>query len=273
MLIAARALGHVRLIPWGVRDRIIRRIAPPGRHNMPFEAHINGATYAGNLNNYIDWVVYFFGQYERSLLRVIARLMKRTVGPHCFWDVGANTGHHSLAVAAMGAQVEAFEPWPAMIERLQANIALNPKLSIRLHEFGLGDRNETLPYSEPTNENLSAGSFLGPAPSIRLELKRGDDLPDIPPPTIIKMDIEGFEPRALAGMIALLQRHQPIAIVEFSERTAQELPGRSLPSCLPAGYSFHKIAGAERPHLMRFTDAPDGSNILCLPARYGDLVL
>lgn len=263
-----RQFGRAQFIPWGVRDRVLRHIFPPeAQCNLPFVADINGARYCGNAENFIDWVIYFFGQYERGLLRLIAQLIGKDAARHCFWDVGANAGQHSLFVAAMGARVEAFEPWPAMLERIRNTMRLNPQLAITLHPFGLSNEDATLPYAEPSGVNLGGGSFLPTAQGERrasLPLRRGDDLA-LPAPTIIKIDVEGYEPRVLEGLAITIATHRPIIIAEFSGGTATELRGRSFRSLLPAGYSFQRIAGAERPQLRPFEHVPDGSNILCLP--------
>ena len=71
--------------------------------------------------------VYFFGHYHE---RYEAALVARLLDPgEVFWDVGANVGYFSLvAAAAVGAtgEVVAFEPGAASLERLTANVSLNP---------------------------------------------------------------------------------------------------------------------------------------------------
>jgi len=203
------------------------------------------------------------------------------IGPqgtkHCFWDVGANSGQHSLFAATLGARVEAFEPWPVMIERFSRNADINPALPITLHPFGLADANTARSYAAPTGANLAGGSFVDNAIGDRLPglpLRRGDDLVSegLPPPTFLKIDVEGYEPHVLAGLAETLARHRPIIIAEHSLGTARELGDRRFASLLPHRYLVKVIAGAERPLLRPLATLRNGDNLLCVPMEHAGLL-
>ncbi len=72
-----RWLGRREWIPFGVRDRVIRHFADPNLQTPnPYEVEFFGMRYRGDLSNFIDWSVYFYGAYEKAnlaLLRDLAR--------------------------------------------------------------------------------------------------------------------------------------------------------------------------------------------------------
>ncbi len=147
------------------------------------------------------------------------------------WDVGAHFGYHSLALAAQGAQVVAFEPNALNAARLRENLARNPQLAarVRLRPEALSDREGTLEFVQSTDlEETSSGSHLAagtpPAGELAYErfqrvavtCARADALiaAGEPPPTVMKVDVEGAEVLVLEGARELLRRHKPLLLVE-----------------------------------------------------------
>jgi FkbM family methyltransferase len=70
------------------------------------------------------------GEYEPDTIYLIKKFS--TPGC-CFIDVGAANGAMTLIAAAMGCEVVSIEPNRQVYSVLQRNIALNPKLSERIH--------------------------------------------------------------------------------------------------------------------------------------------
>jgi FkbM family methyltransferase len=140
------------------------------------------------------------------------------------WDVGANIGDMALYCAARaGARVEAFEPSPAVFARLAENVGLNPGLAVEPHALGLSDHDGVVRfYASAERGNAGVGS-LGRAANtvdegVEVRITRGDSLiaGGWAVPRIVKMDIEGFEPEALAGMSELLKTGRTLVCVESS---------------------------------------------------------
>lgn len=156
---------------------------------------------------------------EPGTLRWIAE----TVRPgDVFYDVGANIGVFSLPAAhraGSGGRVVAFEPHAATIATLLENVTLN----------GLGERIDVLScalhsstgYLPFLYRSLTAGSGLSQigatrdpfghdAEPVSRELKAvaaGDDLigsGTIPPPDVVKIDVDGNESAVLAGLRGVL---------------------------------------------------------------------
>jgi hypothetical protein len=57
-------------------------------------------------------------------------------------------------------------------------------------------------------------------------------------PMLVKIDVEGFEPRVLAGMTRTLERHHPTVVFEALNRDAL-LESRSV--LQPLGYSISRL--------------------------------
>lgn len=263
MLVIGRAIGRARFLPFGVRDRVLRLMFPPqDRRDFPFTAKVGGALYAGNLDNYIDWSIYFFGQYERGILRFIAELLPRLAARPVFWDIGANSGQHSLFAAGLGAHVEAFEPYEPLHRQIARSAALNPSLSIRIHPFGLAEADAIKPFNPPTSENWGTGHFAAKG-TVDLPLRQGDKV-DATPPDMIKIDVEGFEPDVLRGLSVTISRARPVILCEYSERTKERIS--DLRNLLPANYNARTLAGAERSRLLPYNPEGKGEMHVFIPA-------
>lgn len=223
--------SHQRLLPFGLRDRLLRLAADPDRMAPhPFTCDFFGQTYVGDLSSFIDWTIYFYGAYERGVLAFL-RDAAALAGPDAvFFDVGANVGQHSLFLAPRVARVHAFEPWDQARIRLERNLAVNNVANVVLHPFGLGDASGEHPFFIPASANLGTGSFVpdvnANATGARLPVRRGDEVVAalaIDRVDVIKIDTEGFEVKVLAGLAGTLARDRPVVVFELSETTWAEL--------------------------------------------------
>lgn len=135
-----------------------------------------------------------------------------------FIDIGANIGWYSLNMAALGVKVVAFEPMKENIELFKHSLSLSNNVKsgvsdlITLHEYGLGDKEETC-FLFSDNRNLGDGhvkcveteSDLNMEEDYsvrgRVPLKRLDDIVNSKDTHVvaIKMDTEGFEGNVLEG--------------------------------------------------------------------------
>ena len=143
-----------------------------------------------------------------------------------FWDVGANMGIYSVFAAARIPQgrVIAFEPHGPTFHALTDTIALNA-LTDRITPLSVAlDQEEGyLPFHYQDRIAGSTGSQLGSSPRAGtvtggevIELKHavsGDYLIQagvVPPPTLLKIDVDGNEPNIIKGLTRLLTGpHRP----------------------------------------------------------------
>ncbi|MEQ9454280.1 MAG: FkbM family methyltransferase [Phycisphaeraceae bacterium] len=143
-------------------------------------------------------------------------------------DIGANHGMLTLLAAACvgpNGSVEAFEPHPGCVERIQRQIELNGIRHVRLHEAALSNKTTRATlhfaprhagYSTLTFPEGEAASTLTHA--VEVNLIRGDDalLSDPAPVRLIKMDVEGHEPRAIEGLSQIIRRDRPAILCEIN---------------------------------------------------------
>lgn len=178
----------------------------------------------------IVWAEMLQGTYDQFLLDALLPV-KQPRGK-VFWDIGAHVGYHSLAFAALGAKVLAFEPNPANVERLKLHVQRNQGLTprIRYMAVAVSDADGEVRFS--SSDELSGESTGGhldralpplpdsayarfreavvPAVSIDSLIKRGED-----PPDILKIDIEGAEELALRGGREFFPQHNPVLLMEI----------------------------------------------------------
>ena len=202
--------------------------------SAPFTTNFYGLQYQGDLKNNIEFSIYYYGAFEKPLLYflrdTLANIKNHAPANHttCFCDVGANIGQHALFMSQLAASVHAFEPFDTVGNRLLEQIQLNNISNISLHKFGLSDVTEQLPFYAPTGSNQGIGSFdretlsKGNVETGSLALKNGDEFFAEHPITsvdLMKIDVEGFEKKALAGLNSVLAKNRPIVVCEVSYDT------------------------------------------------------
>jgi FkbM family methyltransferase len=141
-------------------------------------------------------------------------LMQRCTGKRVhFIDIGANCGIFSIPVACTsdpGSTIIAFEPNPVMQKRLTRNIQLNDLHNITLHPVAVGPQEAiTMLHFAPGR----MGNYGGASLVMHSESHKGVEVqvkvltPDLVAASgeydfrALKIDVEGFEDRALYGFI------------------------------------------------------------------------
>ncbi len=167
---------------------------------------------------------YWLGTYEPELQQAVRDWLP---GGAVVYDVGANVGYVSLLLArAAGAsgQVFAFEPLPANLERLAANLRLNPWARVTCVAAAAVDRPSPVRFLAHASGAMgkAAGSAGRADQSYPAEIEvPGLTLDEFtyagghPVPQAIKMDIEGGEVLALQGMHRLLVEARPLLLLEL----------------------------------------------------------
>jgi len=132
--------------------------------------------------------------------------LRQPMADEIFVDCGAYDGDtvRSFLKHSTGKfqKIYAFEPDPANFAKLQATGALDPR--IRSTQAAVGRTNGSIPFSAEGNESSSAGKGAMQVECVALDRFLAGERP-----TLIKMDIEGFEPEALAGAREIIQRDAP----------------------------------------------------------------
>lgn len=192
---------------------------------------------------------------ELALFAVLCRAYQLRV----LWDVGANIGLYSWLFLSSNPDNAAvlFEPDPDNLLLIDRTIEDNRLDRATVRRCAVSDNEGkgafTVDVATGHTGHLVT-SLASAGGTIEVPLVTLDQVArDIPPPDIIKIDVEGAEPQVVAGATVLLNDHQPIILFECfaGSEAATALLG-------PADY---KLFNAED---------PDGSieetvNFLALP--------
>jgi len=177
-------------LAWQVRSRMLT-----GPHAIPFVGQtrllvkrgMHGAT--GNI---------YCGLHEFADMAFVLHFLRPD---DLFVDIGANIGSYSVIAAGVcGARTTAIEPVPATADALAANIALNDLgRLVTVQRCAVGESRGTVRLStalDCMNHVLNIGE-AEPAqeiPQITL-----DELLDGARPSLLKIDVEGYEYAVLRG--------------------------------------------------------------------------
>lgn len=287
-----KALRYISLnIPLRGMRRIVKFIADPNSDlDYEFTVPFYGKQYSGTLSDYIDWNVYFFGAYEKSLINFIYSISSNYTEGYTMLDIGANVGHHSLALSAIADNVYSFEPFPPLCEKFKERIAYNNIKNIYLNEYALGDEAGSMKFFPPSTSNQGQGSFVRSdsesnlTNAVSLEIRVADDVITnlgIKDVRLIKIDVEGFEPKVLKGLKNTLEANKPILVVEKSPENESEFSELdSFLSHLPIGYELYLLSKVGyvfiKYRLKRMNNELFNGftgNLVCIPSNIGESTL
>lgn len=162
------------------------------------------------------------GTYELELATLVSSATRRG---EAALDIGGWRGFFGGVMALAGAsRVFIFEPMPANCAQIRHMIELNPGLPIELVQAAVSDAEGCLEFvlmPESSMGKLITSSFQERNQSenkIQVQTVTLDGLlaaGKIPPPAIIKVDVEGAELLVLQGSRMLLAKHRPALFLEI----------------------------------------------------------
>ncbi|RMG47005.1 MAG: FkbM family methyltransferase [Acidobacteria bacterium] len=212
--IAVRARAHWR--------RWRQRRLPRGGE---LEVRRFGFRFRLDLSSYVDRQLAAGEPWEPHAVR----LLEREVRPGMVAvDVGANFGYFTLHLSRLvgpEGRVIAFEPSRRFAERLAWHIEANGAANVVMERVALSDRDgeaELLQGEASATMHWTGAKAPGGRERVRTTTLDGwwrrwtsgggEDRLDV-----IKVDIDGHEPRFLAGAAETLRRHRPLLLIEFSQ--------------------------------------------------------
>ncbi|MGQ9721539.1 MAG: FkbM family methyltransferase, partial [Candidatus Jordarchaeum sp.] len=153
------------------------------------------------------------------------QMMKRIIkDDDVIIDIGANLGYYALLEAkfARNGKVFAIEPVPSNVDLLIKNTKLNKYSNIKIFQYAIGDKNgkEKMYISNKSNwaslTKISDTNIINvlDVPVITLDtfVKRFVDKY----PTLVRMDVEGYEYNIIKGAKKLLESNKPLRLfIEF----------------------------------------------------------
>ena len=143
------------------------------------------------------------------------------------YDVGANVGFFSLIGSRLVGEsglVYAFEPAPGNAAAIRENVALNGISNLEVIECAVGaapGRERLLLVEDLSWSHLeSQGWHPRTSKTVEVEVLTIDRLlaeGRIPPPDVVKIDVEGSEIDVIHGMRETLAKHRPTLICELHD--------------------------------------------------------
>jgi FkbM family methyltransferase len=140
-------------------------------------------------------------------------------------DVGANVGIWSLLAAKRGVHVHAFEPVPAMAERLRGHVASNSARPITLYQLALSAECGSRPFFAVVEGNSGASALVrrhNGDVEIQVEIATLDSVLEhekIDRVDFMKVDVEGAEILVFRGASRLMTSESaPIVFFEVDDQ-------------------------------------------------------
>ncbi|MCC6414949.1 MAG: FkbM family methyltransferase [Opitutaceae bacterium] len=200
------------------------------------------------------FTAYWRGRHESHWLEFLDSKLPSLEGCQV-WDIGAHFGYYShwfaRAVGPAG-HVHAFEPNPHNFHKLALHARRNAQLPITPHPVAVGEKNGTMTmYAygdafDTASHMPFAGETVHAAPRswevnvIALDdaVRRGE----LAPPTLIKLDVEGYGGHAVAGAINTIRTALPDIIAGLHSHEENSSLDQQL---LPIGYRKLTIEGQQ----------------------------
>jgi FkbM family methyltransferase len=190
---------------------------------------------------------FYYGEWELPHVKALRRFYHGGT----FLDIGSSLGLYPVSlgreVAAHGGSIISIEPVPLNLTRQIANLRLNGiEPLVTILPVGLGSSpGELRMRVDPSGADNNA--LITRDGDLTVPIRRLDDVmaelgfPDV---TLIKMDIEGYEPEVIAGGHETIRRTLPVIFAEFNRErmringTTMEAPWTFLTSC---GYTCYRL--------------------------------
>jgi FkbM family methyltransferase len=163
-----------------------------------------------------------FGERQGVQIDHLHRALELVPGRALVIDGGANVGAWTRLMAAHFASVHSFEPNPEAYDCLSRNV----------DEWGVGDKVTTYPNALSDRFERVAVTTKGNRRTVTGRITgKGDiesvtiDSLDLPECSFLKLDVEGYEHKALRGAEGTIARFRPWIMIE--NEPAKLPPGQS----------------------------------------------
>lgn len=188
--------------------------------------------YIAGVGELMDTLVNLHNKNGISPNNIIVKKCAELLRPgSVFFDVGANHGYVSLALAVHGVSANhrpgdgtrffAFEPLPPLAKAMAQAVRLNGLDNVKVVNAALDREMATQSLFLP-RFNIQASFMTRERRATRFDVQTFslDALVEagvLPPPDVMKIDVEGAEMRVLEGAVRTLQAHRPALLVECDE--------------------------------------------------------
>jgi FkbM family methyltransferase len=161
----------------------------------------------------------WLGSYEYTMQMAFQSTLKPG---QVIFDLGANVGFYTLLASTLvgpTGKVYSFEPVPRNLHYLRRHLTLNLIDNCQVLEVAVG-RHDGVSHFNFTHDH-QAGHLTDAASGTEVRVVSLDQLVmsgELPPPDVIKCDIEGAEYDALHGASAILNQFRPVIFLSTHSR-------------------------------------------------------
>jgi FkbM family methyltransferase len=181
-----------------------------------------------DISDYVGHYLYFGFKDEghQKLYRLVKEGMK-------ILDIGTNIGSTLLRFAKLTGGtgfIYGFEPDPINYKECLKNLSLNEFKNIKVSNIGLGNENNEFDLYEDSDGNRGGNRISfdrnNSKRKSRITVEKLDDwskknqVVDI---DLIKIDVEGFEYKALMGGEYLIRKNMPILFIELDDNNLKNV--------------------------------------------------
>ena len=146
-------------------------------------------------------------------------------------DVGANNGSFTVEFAHFAGnfgRVHSFEPQRIVYQELCANVFLNGLDNVFTHHAAVGDQTGEVFIDKPdyfqAEQMINLGDVSVADDGEKVRSVRLDDF-EFEKVSLIKIDVQGYEPNVIRGAEQTIQKHRPFIICEVEQPHLEKFGG------------------------------------------------
>jgi len=219
--------------------RLPLRLIPSNAQMPILQGPLRGKRWIAGSGNHGCWL----GSYEYLKQKAFSAALRRG---YSVYDLGANVGFYSLLAGVLvgpEGRVFSFEPVPRNLQFLRRHLELNKLTNCSVWEVAVAGASGTAKFGPGPNASMGHLTTESDATAIRVRTVALDHLVAIgklPPPNLIKCDIEGGEYDALLGASATLAKYGPTI---FLATHGSEVHQRCCSFLADCGYRLTSLDG------------------------------
>ena len=204
---SGKARSILRYLSWNVGPRLLNEA------DYTIELIPGARVILSNAENYAT-LAYTCRLYDFEDMLFVLHFLR---AGDCFGDFGANVGVYSVLAGSRDATVVAVEPVPQTFQKLCTNFRLNQVKGLPKN-CGLSDRRQTLAFTTDRGGMNKVAKAAG-SDTCEVEVVTVDELIDQAglSPSLVKIDVEGYEMPLLTGARTLLASDLLAVIIEMND--------------------------------------------------------
>ena len=183
-----------------------------------------------------------------------------------FIEVGANIGAFMVDIARRdNVRVFGFEPSMNCVAAITKTMAHNHRTNFNVFQNLVGEAEAIVPFSEGRDVD-SASIYTSTQSSAKVQQIKLDNikeliaLPDAMP-TVLMIDVEGYEPNVLRGGVELIKRLKPLVLFEYNFVSKRYFDINEIHQILGDSYTIFRL----RKDAMLDSDVENAWNCVAIP--------